>query len=189
MDLSLSAKIESLLFYTTEPMSYDEIGELLDASIENITVGLKTLRQSLEGRGLVIIEHQNTVLLATHPLASDMIRDIIKKQRERELSRAALETLSIVLYRPGITKSQIDYIRGVNSQFILRNLLVRGLIEKHTNVDNKRQPLYHPTLDTLSYMGIQNVNALPNYEQLRTDFEKISTEHDTLDESYDETDS
>ena len=82
-----------------------------------------------------------------------------------ELSKAALETLAIIIYRGLVTKSEIDYIRGVNSQFMLRSLLVRGLITRETHPKDKRRVLYAPTHDTLAHIGVLEQNALPQYEE------------------------
>ena len=104
----------------------------------------------------------------------------------RDLGRAGLETISIILYKNPVTKNEIDFIRGVNSQFIIRNLLIRGLIERIPN-PNGRGNLYQPTFELLRYMGVEKIENLPDYEKVRVsltsfrantkeDNEDISTE-------------
>ena len=82
-----------------------------------------------------------------------------------------METLSIVLYRGPVRKSEIDYIRGVNSATILRNLLVRGLVERKTDENNQRSFFYLPTFELLSYLGISELKELPEYEQTQKEIE------------------
>jgi segregation and condensation protein B len=173
MPLHLSQKIEALLFYKTEPMSYKKISKILDAAEDEIREAILDLKQKLQGRGLVVMENNGDVALVTHPEMSELIAGIRKKELGATLSKSALETLTIITYQNGITKSDIDYIRGVNSNFILRNLLMRGLIERVPNPQDKRSPLYQPTMDTLAYLGIQSVDQLPEQETLRQQLEQI----------------
>jgi segregation and condensation protein B len=111
------------------------------------------------------------VSLATLPEASDMIDRMVKEEREKELGKAGLETLSIVLYHGPLTRSAVDHIRGVNSTFIIRNLLIRGLVEKVENPKDQRSFLYRPTLDLLRYLGVSRVEDLPSYEETRAELE------------------
>jgi hypothetical protein len=103
------------------------------------------------------------VTLTTVPQVSTLIEKITKEELSKELSKAALETLAIVLYKGPIARSEIDYIRGVNSTFILRNLLIRGLVEKIDNPNDQRSFLYGTTLATLEYLGISSSSELPKY--------------------------
>ena len=82
------------------------------------------------------------------------------------MSKASLETLSIVLYKNGVTRALIDYIRGVNSSFTLRALLIRGLIEKIPDPKDNRRYIYKPTFDLLSFMGINKIEELPDYDTI-----------------------
>ena len=89
------------------------------------------------------------------------------------MGRAGLETLSIILYKGPINRREIDYIRGVNSNFILRNLLIRGLVERVQNTDDARSFLYKPTFEVLSFMGISKIEDLPEYVEVRREVEEI----------------
>ena len=105
-----------------------------------------------------------------------MIEELCKEELSRDLGKAGLETLSIVLYRGPITRSGIDYIRGVNSTFILRNLLIRGLVEKIPNPNDQRSFLYRATFDLLSHLGIPRVEDLPEYGNTNESIEKFIEE-------------
>jgi segregation and condensation protein B len=166
MAIELESKIEGLLFYKGEDISIKKLSELLNVTTEEIEEALKKLEQSLTSRGLVLVRKDDQVVLGITGELSSLIESIRKDEITKELSKATLETLSIILYKNGISRSEIDYIRGVNSSFILRNLLVRGLVEKVVDSKDSRRILYRPTFDTLSYMGITSINQLPNYDQV-----------------------
>lgn len=166
MAIELESRIEGLLFYKGEDVSVKKLAELLAVTESEIEESLKKLEQNLVGRGLVLVRKEDRVVLGITGELSPLIESIRKDEIAKELSKAALETLSIVLYKNGVSRSEIDYIRGVNSSFILRNLLVRGLVEKVVDSKDSRRILYRPTFDTLSYMNITSIEQLPNYEQV-----------------------
>jgi len=166
MSIELESKIEGLLFYKGEDVSIKKLAELLNTNENDIEEALKKLEVSLVNRGLVLVRKNDSVVLGITSELSALIESIRKEEIAKELSKASLETLTIVLYKNEISRSEIDYIRGVNSSFILRNLLVRGLVEKIIDPKDTRRMLYRPTFDTLSYMGITSIKELPNYEQI-----------------------
>ncbi|MEK7586220.1 MAG: SMC-Scp complex subunit ScpB [Patescibacteria group bacterium] len=165
--MELESKIEGLLFYKGEDVSINKIAELLKVSTSEVKEALAKLDQTLASRGVTIIYKDDSVMLGISRDLSPLIESIRKDEMTRELSKASLETLSIILYKSGVARSEIDYIRGVNSSFILRNLLVRGLIEKLPDEKDTRRFLYKPTFDTLSFMGVTSLDELPNYIDVR----------------------
>lgn len=164
--MELESKIEGLLFYKGEDMTIKKLAELLVVTEDEIKEALNKLEQSLSGRGIVLVRKDDSVVLGITGELSPLIESIRKDEITKELSKAALETLSIVLYKNGVSRSEIDYIRGVNSSFILRNLLVRGLVEKVVDSKDSRRILYRPTFDTLSYMNVTRIEDLPNYAEV-----------------------
>ena len=140
---------------------------------EEIEHGLTKLQESLSTRGLVIVRKDDSVVLGIHKTLSPLIESIRRDEIVKELSKAALETLSIVLYKNGVARNEIDYIRGVNSSFILRNLLVRGLVERILDANDSRKVLYRPTFEALSYMGVATVDELPNYADVSSQLQSI----------------
>lgn len=171
--MELESKIEGLLFYKGEDVTIKKLAELFESDIEDIEEALKKLEQSLVGRGIVLVRKEDRVMLSVAKDLSTLIESIRKEEITKELSKASLETLSIILYKDGVSRSEIDYIRGVNSSFILRNLLVRGLVEKTIDEKDSRKILYKPTFDTLSYMGVTSVYKLPNYEKVRAELDQV----------------
>src|SRR3989344_7743194 len=128
--LALDALIEALLFWRAEPVAIAELAKNLAVSEEQTRTALIFLRGRLAERGVVLLEKDGAVMLGTHPAAAELIERLAKEELNKDLGKASLETLTIVLYKNPITRAEIDYLRGVNSTFILRHLEIRGLVEK-----------------------------------------------------------
>lgn len=161
--MELSRQIEALLFFKGEPITAGFLAKTLGASEEDVLRGLRALEQELSSRGIILMQNGDEYMLGTAPQMGPIIEALLKEELSKELGKAGLETLATVLYRGPILRSEINYLRGVNSNYILRNLLVRGLIEK---VDQGgRSTAYQPTFELLSYMGVSKVSDLPGYEE------------------------
>ena len=163
--MELPKSLSAILFYQAEPMAIKRLAGLLRRSEGDIHGALGILEESLEKTGIRLIRNGDEVTLGTAPEAGTLIEAITKEELSRDLSKASLETLSIVLYKGLVTRGDIDYVRGVNSTFILRNLLVRGLIERIDNPADQRSFLYKPTFQLLEYMGVTRVEELPDYKE------------------------
>ena len=143
---------------------------MLDAKSDEVKSALKSLQNFYKDRGLVIVSNGDEYSLGTHPSNSALIESVQKEELSRELGRAGLETLSVILYRGPISRREIDQIRGVNSGFILRALLIRGLIERTPQASGERSYTYKPTLKLLEYLGVTKIEDLPEYKEA---FKKI----------------
>jgi len=164
----LEKKIEAILFFKGEPISRKKLSEFLGVGQTEINEHLEKLKESLKNRGIVLQEKENDITLGTAPEFSDLIEKLQKEELNKELSKASLETLSIVLYKNGVNRSLIDYIRGVNSSFTLRALSIRGLIEKSIDPEDNRRYIYKPTFELLSFMGVKSVQELPDYQSVNS---------------------
>jgi len=122
------------------------------------------------------------VMLGTAPELSGFFEDLQKEELNRDLSKASLETLSIILYKNGASRADIDYVRGVNSSFTLRALSVRGLVDKIPDPKDNRRFLYRPTFDLFSYLGIKSVEELPEYQEVKNSIETSVKERDEIKE-------
>lgn len=162
--MELSKAISAVLFYQAEPISEKRLATLLKVSPGDIRTALDELEGKLRETGITLLRKDDEVTLGTRAEASTLIEAITKEELSRDLSKASLETLAIILYRGPVTRGDIDYIRGVNSTFILRNLLIRGLIERVENPNDQRSFLYRPTFAMLEYMGVSRVEELPEYD-------------------------
>jgi segregation and condensation protein B len=162
--MNTAQKIESILLYKGQPVSYKELAKLLSEEESAIRQAVKELSASYRGRGTAIALNDHECEIVTSSDAAELISSFDKQESETELSNAALETLSIVLYMGPIARSMIDYVRGVNSQFTVRSLLVRGLIEKDPN---SKSPKYVATLDTIKFLGLNKTDELPNFAEVK----------------------
>ena len=178
--MELSAKIESILFFKSEPLSRATLAKLTNTNIGLIDEALEELKTKLTGRGLVILEKGNEVMLGTAPEYTDLIEGLIKEELSRDLGKAGLETLAIVIYEGPLSRAEIDYVRGVNSSFILRHLLVRGLVERLPKPGDARTFLYGPTFDLLKYLGVAKIEDLPEYEALRQELKAFKEAKDEI---------
>ncbi len=167
----LVTKIEAILFYTAEPVSFNFLAKTLDEDVEEIKKAAGELGLLLEKRGVRLIVHNNEVSMVTAPELAPVIEKLIKEERERDLGRAGIETLSIIAYKGPVSKKEIEYIRGVNSQYALRSLLLRGLIEKVSIKGDERMVGYGITGDTLRYLGLSHISELPEYEEVNKQLE------------------
>ncbi len=169
--MNLESKIESYLFFKGEPIEVKELVKVFGVSAEEITTALASLKESSADRGVVLLESAEGFELGTHPDMGEKLSELRKEELNRELSKASVETLSIILYTDGASRSEIDYIRGVSSSFILRSLLVRGLIVKREDPTDARRILYAPSSDVLLHLGVRELSDLPEYQRLKTEFE------------------
>lgn len=169
--LSLDARIEGILFWKGEPVRVKKLSQILNAEEKDILSSLDVLKQKLETRGIVLVFKDDEVMLGTAPQMSAIMETLTKEELIKDLGKAGLETISIILYKGPISRAEIDYIRGVQSNFILRNLLVRGLIEKISKPDDQRSFLYRPTFELLSHLGLSKIEDSPEYAEIKKGFE------------------
>jgi segregation and condensation protein B len=173
---TLQQKIESLLFFKNEPVSFSWLAKQLSITAYQAKEIVEGMLPHYQDRGITLVYSTESVSLLTSDVSEELISSLSKRDDERELSKQALETLSIILYKSNITKSELDYIRGVNSVFILRNLLIRGLIEKIVNPQDKRASLYTATHDTYSFLGIHHGGELPDFDVFTKKLKKLELE-------------
>ncbi|MBI5467077.1 MAG: SMC-Scp complex subunit ScpB [Candidatus Kerfeldbacteria bacterium] len=168
--MSLTSQLESLLLASPRPLTIRKLGEQTGRTTEDITAALDTLGQkyNVEESGIQVLRHGQTVQFVTSPLNSKLVTEFLKEEQAGELTRPALETLTIVAYRGPISKIQLDTIRGVNCSLILRHLMIKGLIEGKTAKD-KLQTTYQVTADFVRFLGLTDITQLPDYEQLHHD--------------------
>lgn len=172
-ELPLQSQIEALLFFIGEPVKKMRLSKLLDCSAAELDAAIMDLERSLNDRGLVLTTNGDSIALGTHSRASAIIEKVVKDELTREIGRAGLETLSIILYKREISKREIDYIRGVNSVYILRNLLIRGLTERLER-RGERGYYYRPTIELLAHLGLTKLENLPEYENVLRELEEFT---------------
>ncbi len=173
MNNKLSQQIESLLFATAEAQSYKSLAERLNVTLEEVKSALEELEKSLEGHAMALVRDGESVSMVTRSEHSALIEAIQKDALSKELSKASAETLSIISYQAGISKAQIEFIRGVNVSYSLRALSMRGLIEAR---GSGRSVGYYPTLQMLEHFGVSKVEELPQFTETSEKIKKLLTQ-------------
>ncbi len=165
----LESQIESLLFISNQPFSVRQLMNATKADKKDVEQALEALikRYDEAVAGISLLRVEDKYQLATAAGNAQLVQDYIKEEFTGELTRAALETLTIVAYRGPIVRAELEQIRGVNCAVILRNLQIRGLVDAHDD-KKKMQTSYTISLDFLRYLGIAATSDLPDYERLNT---------------------
>ena len=159
------AALEALLFIHGEPITYQKIASVLGVANEDVEALVREFARRLAepGRGLEIIADREKVQLATKPEWNPILEGFVKEELTEDLSPASLETLSIVAYLGPISRTRIEYLRGVNSSMILRSLAIRGLVERFPDPERPSNSLYRLTFDAMKHLGIQQKEDLPDF--------------------------
>jgi len=164
------AALEALLFIHGEPLPFGKIEKLLGIPTEEVgpLVGGYSQELAAAKRGLALIVDKEKVQLVTKPKFHSIIQSFVKEQMSEDLTPASVETLAIIAYFGPISRARIEYQRGVNSIFILRNLLLRGLIERFPDPEHPQSFLYQPSFDLLKHLGISKKEDLPEYDKFKS---------------------
>lgn len=160
--------LEALLFAAGEPLQKKRLSSMIGVSAELLQQAADTLRTELSGRGLELVETENELELRTSADAFEVVKQLRENELSRDLGKAGLETLAIILYRGSATRAEVDWVRGVNSSQTIRSLMLRGLIERSEDTADKRRARYQPTVDALSHLGVGKRSALPRFEEFST---------------------
>ncbi len=165
----LTAKIEAALFLSTKPMGLRRLADIVGVKESDVRSALEELMlvRNVDDVGVHLLLQDNQAQLVTNPQFGDVLDRLSKEEIESELTRPQLETLTIIAYRGPITKPEIEQIRGVNCALILRNLLMRGLIDERDDA-NRLQSIFTVTPDFLRYIGLHAIAELPDYESLHS---------------------
>jgi len=172
---SLDIRVEAALFYKAAPMKCSALAKFFEVSEDDVREACKVLSERLSAGATRLITTEQEVDLVTAPELADVVESLRKDELRRDIGRAGAETLAIVLYRGPISRAEIDRIRGVNSAFILRNLMIRGLVEREAHATDARSFQYLITPSLLAHLGITHREELPEFETILTaldEFEK-----------------
>jgi segregation and condensation protein B len=162
-ELPLFAKLEAILFVAPEPVSTAQLAAALDVAASVVERGLNELDAALTNRGLQLQRHAGRVQLTSAPQLAELIERFLGLEATTHLSRAALETLAIIAYQQPVTRPQIDAIRGVNSDSMMKSLLSKGLILESGRADGPGRPfLYSTTPEFLQHFGLSSILEMPS---------------------------
>lgn len=163
--MTILGKIESILFVASKPLTIKKLAKALEVGEDKIEEALDVLKSKYNQSqsGIHLLFDGDMVQMATNPENVEAIDGFVKDEVAGELTKAQLETLTVVAYRGPVSRAEIEQIRGVNCAVILRNLMIRGLIDEQ---DGKLMPEYVLTVEALRHLGITSVHELPDYETL-----------------------
>ena len=163
IELPLFVKLEALLFVAAEPVTTAQLATALDIAPSVVERGMNELDASLATRGLRLQRHAGRFQLTTAPQLTELIERFLGLEATTHLSRAALETLAIIAYQQPVTRPQIDSIRGVNSDSMMKSLLSKGLILESGRADGPGRPiLYSTTPEFLQHFGLNSILEMPS---------------------------
>jgi len=173
--MPLKSQLESLLFVSLKPLGVKELAGLTKTKPKEVEDALAALESDYRdgARGLALVKNNSQYQIATAGANAELVKEFLQDETSGELSQPSLEALTIIAYRGPIAKLELERIRGVNCSLILRNLLLRGLVEEKFD-RTKNENYYSVTHDFVRFLGLGAVSALPDYEKLNKD--------ETLDE-------
>ncbi len=173
------ALIESLLFVADRPVTAEHLAAALDLPVEEVEAALQALREEYRGRGIRIQQKGDRLQLVSAPEAGPHIERFLGIEISGRLSTASLEALSIVAYQQPVTRAQVEAIRGVHSDSVLRTLVRRGLIEEVGREESVGRPiLYGTTFEFLQQFGLGSLQELPDWQELERTLQERGTEAD-----------
>ncbi|HUO56502.1 MAG TPA: SMC-Scp complex subunit ScpB [Candidatus Paceibacterota bacterium] len=175
---------EAFLFAEGGTISLKRLQSLLGCTKDELAQALNTLSLRLEESALILIRTETEATLAVAPHESEALRARYEQELGREIGDAGLEVIAIVLYRGPSTRSEIDYIRGVNTSSTIRNLLARSLIERVENPNDGRTHLYRPSTELLAYLGISDIEKLPEYATIASELKAFEEHSGPFTEQY-----
>jgi len=165
--MSVKSQLESILFVAIKSLTSKELANLVEVKTDEVKTALEELVSDYKtsGRGFALISNNGQYQLTTAAENSDLVKNFLKAEISGELSQPSLEALTIIAYRGPISKLELDRIRGVNCSLIIRNLLLRGLVEEKFN-KTKNENYYTVTNDFIRFLGLSSLDDLPEYAKL-----------------------
>ncbi len=162
IELDLVARVEALLFVASETISPGQLARALEVTPRKIEKALEEIEMHFNGHGICLQRHAGKVRLISNPQAAEDIEHFLGLAISTPFSRAALETLAIIAYQQPVTRPQVDAVRGVHSDGVMRTLISKGIIEEVGRAEGPGRPiLYTTTPDFLSHFGLLSVEELP----------------------------
>lgn len=167
MDINkLKSQILSILFVASKPVGIQELVESLSVDEGEVKQAVAAIVAENPNSGIVVLAHNDKLQLSSNPDNSHEVKKFLSLELREKLSDASLETLAIILYKQPASRAEIENIRGVNSQYTIRQLLMRGLIEKASSTADRRVQNYKTTLEFMQHLGIKDMKELPDFEEL-----------------------
>lgn len=166
-DQTLAIQVEGLLFALGRPVSYTELAKIFGADTDTISRAAGILKNKT-GSGIVLVDDGTMLELRAAPEAAETIERLRRDEYARDIGKAGLETLAAIMYKGPLSRSDIDFIRGVNSSQTLRTLLMRGLVRRIPNPRDERSYLYEATGELYAQLGARDARDIEEYDDVKT---------------------
>jgi segregation and condensation protein B len=169
---TLQQKLEALIYIDGGEVTFEHAAEVCGGTKEEIAHAAQTLAKGHGDRGVVYVVSDSDIALRVAPICVEMIAAYQKKSFSEDVGPAALEILSILLYRGPSSQAEIDTIRGVHSSYSLRSLRIRGLIER---TQNANKAVYSVTAEALAHLGVTSISEVPDREKFMAQIKAFET--------------
>lgn len=168
--------LEAILFAVGRSVSVNEFKETLGVNAVDVETALSTLEEKYKASsGLSLVKVKDEYQLVSNKVYFEYVSKFVENSKKENLSNTCMEVLSIIAYNPKITKSEIESIRGVNSDSQVSKLLEYGLVEEVGRMNAPGRPaMFSVTNEFLKCMGINKVEELPEFDKIKTDEEELS---------------
>ena len=176
MDKEIKSIVEALLFTWGDPLSIDEISKILEVKKTDMENILNEMMDDFdkEGRGLRIVKMDQMYQIGTRPEHFDYIKKLNYSLTKKNLSNAALETLSIIAYKQPVIKSEIDHIRGVKCDRAIETLINKQMIKEIGRLERPGKPIiYGTTEEFLRAFGLESLEDLPDLKEVEERLEMV----------------
>lgn len=181
IEKNIKSIIESILLVAEKPVSAKELSTCSESMLSDVQKALADLINEYKDRGIKIIKKGNYYSLVTDPINSLVVSKYLNEELRHDLSKAALETLSIITYKQPVTRIDIEEVRGVSSDHLVRNLLIRGLIQEVGRKESPGRPiLYGTTMEFLQFFGFNSEEEIPKFVEPQK--EDLFKNVDTIEE-------
>lgn len=179
--------LEGLLFLAGDGISVNDVVGHFDITEKDMIEAVEALQKKYDEKcGINVVKYKNKIQFSTNPALADQISEILNPIRERALTRAALETVSIIAYKQPITRTEIEQVRGVNSDYAIDLLENNNLIEVVGRKDAIGKPLLFGTTDNfLKRFGLSDISDLPDYDTLLERINVVNSSSNSLYRDYD----
>jgi len=167
---TLESLLEGLLFVADEPVTVSRLALALDVTTDDVETALVALQEAYANRGVRLQRFGQRVQLVSAPDTASYIERFLGLELQSKLSPAALEALTVVAYQQPVTRAEVEAVRGVNSDSVLRTLVSKQLIEEVGRMETVGRPiLYGTTFEFLQFFGLQTLDDLPSLELMEDD--------------------
>jgi segregation and condensation protein B len=165
--------LEALLFVADGPVSLQDLTQALEIDRKTLIEAVQRLVEASATRGLHVVRNHSRIQMITAPDAGPVIERFLGIGHSAKLSSAALETLAIIAYRQPVTRAQIEAVRGVNSDGVLRTLIAKSLVAPQGRLEQAGRPvIFATTFEFLQYFGISSLEELPTLPEFAGDLEE-----------------